>query len=331
MPGAYAFGCEGPRLSEREAAFFREADPWAFILFGRNVETKAQLSALTADLREAVGRRAPILIDQEGGRVQRMGSPVWRDYLPALDAVRRAGDRAERAMWIRQRLISDELYEVGIDVNCVPCLDLLYPQTHRILANRLYAEGVDDVVRIARAVVAGGKAGGVLPVVKHIPGYGRMRVDPHLGLPRLAAPVEELSDTDFAPFREFADEAMGMTAHVLIPEIDEDVPVTLSREGIDFLRGELAWDALLMTDDISMEALAGSVPARGERAVRAGCDIVLHCNGEMGEMEGIAARCGMLTGDALRRAVAVPPAPRPQESDIPALIGEYEGIIGRET
>ncbi|MGR3540227.1 MAG: glycoside hydrolase family 3 N-terminal domain-containing protein [Hasllibacter sp.] len=331
MPGAYAFGCDGTRLTEAEKAFFREADPWGFILFARNARSKEQLAALTSEMREAVGRRAPILIDQEGGRVQRMGAPVWRDYLPALDAVRAAGDRAERAMWIRQRLISEELHEVGIDVNCVPCLDLLYPQTNWILANRLYGEAVEQVVRIGRAVVAGGKAGGVLPVVKHLPGYGRMRVDPHLRLPRLDAPVEELSDTDFAPFREFADEAMGMTAHVLIPEIDEEVPVTLSREGVDFLRQELAWDSLLMTDDISMEALEGSVPARGERAVRAGCDIVLHCNGDMGEMQGIAARCGMLTGEALRRVAAVPPAPAPQESDIPALIAEYGEIIGRAT
>ncbi|PRY94887.1 beta-N-acetylhexosaminidase [Hasllibacter halocynthiae] len=329
MPGAYAFGCAGTTITPGERAFFREADPWGFILFARNVQTKDQLRALTGDLREAVGRHVPILIDQEGGRVQRMGPPVWRRYLPALDAIRAAGERPERAMWIRQRLISQELHEVGIDVNCVPCLDLLYPRTHPILANRLYGSTVEEVVRIARAVVAGGKAGGVLPVVKHLPGYGRMRVDPHLGLPRLSAPVEELSDTDFAPFREFADEAMGMTAHVLIPQIDETTPVTLSREGIDFLRAEMGWDALLMTDDISMEALQGTAAERGERAVAAGCDVVLHCNGEMAEMEGIAARCGMLSNGALRRAAAVPPAPAPQESDIPALIAEYEEIVGR--
>ena len=289
MPGAFAFGCAGPRLLPVERAFFREADPWGFILFGRNCLSPGQLRRLTDELRDAVGRDAPVMIDQEGGRVQRMGPPSWDAYLPALDQMRTAGDRWPEAMVLRSRLIAQELMAGGVDVNCTPLADLVEPQTHPVLRNRLYGAQPDLVVAAARAVVEGQLMQGVLPVLKHVPGYGRAAPDPHLGLARLTQPLTELEARDFAPFRALADLRMVMTAHIVIEALDADRPATTSSATIRYIREAMGLGGLLMTDDISMGALSGTVAERGAAALAAGCDLVLHCNGTLSEMEAVAA------------------------------------------
>ena len=300
--GAYILGCAGPRLGRDEAAFFRDADPWGFILFARNIEDPDQLRELTGELRGAVGWDAPILIDQEGGRVQRMRAPHWREYLPPLDQMARAGPEA---MAIRSQMIALELRAVGIDVNCVPSADLVEEATHPVLRNRLYGSDVETVVQTARAVASGTLAGGCLPVLKHLPGYGRASVDGHLELPRVEADLDDLATREFAPFRALGDIRMGMTAHVVLPAIDPGRPVTVSPDGVRAIRETIGYDGLLMTDDISMEALSGPVAERGAASLAAGCDIVLHCNGEMDDMIEIAALGPMSPGAQSRAAFAL--------------------------
>ena len=303
--GAYIFGCEGPRLDKREAAFFRESDPWGYILFARNVEAPEQLYRLSNELREAVGREAPILIDQEGGRVQRMRAPEWREFLPPLDQIEaalRRGDEeaAARSMWLRGRLIADDLDSVCIDVNCAPTLDVARDETHPFLRNRCYGTEAEVVALMGRAMADGMAEGGVLSVMKHMPGHGRGTVDSHLGLPRIEVEVEELTQ-DFAPFKALKDLPMGMTAHIVLDAVDPDVPATQSDKVIGLIRDEIGFDGLLMTDDISMEALSGSVLERATRSLKAGCDLVLHCNGDLAEMDSLAT-LGHLTPAAQTRA-----------------------------
>ena len=326
-PAAAILGCAGPVLLPEEAAFFRASQPWGFILFARNVEDPVQLRALTRDLREAVGWQAPILIDQEGGRVQRMRAPHWREYLPALDQMDRASDPM-RAQYLRNRLIAAELHEVGIDVNCAPLADLVEPETHRVLRNRLYGDDVDTVVAAARACAEGLMDGGVLPVLKHLPGYGRGSVDSHLSLPRVTAPLEELVTRDFAPFRALSDIAMGMTAHIVIEALDGDRPATVSPVVTDYIRTDIGFSGLLMSDDISMEALSGDVDTRAERSIAAGCDLVLHCNGKLDEMEAVVAAVGDMTPAALARAQdALTRRRAPAPIDIDAAARELEALL----
>lgn len=298
---AVIFGCAGPVLLPNEAAFFRAAQPWGFILFGRNVEDPAQLRRLTADLRAAVGWDAPILIDQEGGRVQRLRPPHWRSFIPALDQMERARDPL-RAQWLRNRLIADDLHRVGIDVNCAPLADLVEAETHSSLRGRLYGETVDGVVAGARAAADGLLAGGVLPVLKHIPGYGRATVDSHLELPSVTQPLEELLARDFAPFMQLNDMAMGMTAHVVYTAIDPDLPATVSPAMIALIRQTIGFDGLLMSDDVSMNALSGTIAERAAATVAAGVDLALHCNGDMIEMQAVAAAVPQMTVAATARA-----------------------------
>ena len=299
--GAYILGCEGPRLSATEAAFFREADPWGFILFARNVESPEQLQALTRDLRLAVGRDAPILVDQEGGRVQRLTAPHWRQWMAPLDHVAASGDMAERSMWLRSRLIADELQTVGIDVNCAPTADVASAHTHPFLRNRCYGEDPGVVSAVSRAVADGLLAGGVAPVIKHIPGHGRALVDSHKDLPRVTEDKVTLASYDFAPFAALADLPMAMTAHIVFQAID-DQPATMSAPMIDVIRKDIGFSGLLMTDDISMKALAGTLDQLCATSLAAGCDVVLHCNGDLVEMQAVANASGAMTGDAQRRA-----------------------------
>lgn len=273
-PRAVIFGCAGTALGARERDFFREADPWGFILFARNVESPAQLRQLTDALRDAVGRAAPVLIDQEGGRVQRLRAPHWREFLPALDQMGRARDPL-RAQWLRYRLIAAELRAVGIDVNCAPLADLVEAGTHPVLLNRLYGSDVDVVTGAARACAEGLLAGGVLPVVKHLPGYGRAVVDSHLDLPRNDRPMAELRARDFAPFRRLNDIAMGMTAHIVFEAIDPERPATTSPAVMKVIREEIGFAGLIMTDDLNMQALSGSLAERARAALAAGCDVIL--------------------------------------------------------
>ncbi|MGI1661881.1 glycoside hydrolase family 3 N-terminal domain-containing protein [Palleronia sp. KMU-117] len=325
--GAYILGCAGPRLGPEERAFFAEAQPWGFILFARNVEDPGQLRRLTADLRAALGRDAPILIDQEGGRVQRMRAPHWREWLPPLDQAMRAGDRAPRAFELRYRIIAQELREVGIDVDCVPCGDLARPETHAILKNRCYGSDVDPVVALGRAVARALIAGGVLPVMKHMPGHGRAMVDSHLEPPRVPTDAATLRATDFAVFRGLNDLPMGMTSH-LVFEALSDRPATIDPAMIALIRDEIGFGGLLMTDDISMQALSGTVAQRGVAALAAGCDLVLHCNGDMAEMATLPAALGPMTDAAQARAeAALALRHAPQPIDIAAAEAELEALM----
>jgi beta-N-acetylhexosaminidase len=327
VPIQAIFGPEGHAVTGWEKGFFRDTDPWGFILFARNVDSPDQLRRLTADLRDAVGRNAPVLVDQEGGRVQRLRPPQWRDYLPALEQMQRARDPI-RAQYIRNRLIAAELYAVGIDVNCAPLADLVEVQTHPVLRNRLYGDDVDTVVTAARACAQAFLDGGVLPVLKHIPGYGRAAVDSHKDLPRVRARREMLEPRDFAPFTALADMKMGMTAHIVFDAVDARAPATTSATMIDLIRGDIGFDGLLMTDDISMEALRGSVAERAAAALAAGCDLALHCNGERSEMEAIALVCGPVEGKvAARSEAALAERHAPSEIDESALARELEALL----
>jgi beta-N-acetylhexosaminidase len=329
---ATILGCEGPTLSPDEAAFFAEAQPWGFILFARNIVDPVQLSGLTADLRAAVGREAPILIDQEGGRVQRMRPPHWRQWRPALDQMAQAGPaRAARAMYLRARLIAQELRSVGIDVNCMPLADVARETTHPILKNRLYGSTTEAVVGAGRAVAEGLLAGGVLPVLKHLPGYGLGTVDSHERLPRVAAPRAELERIDFAAFRPLAHLPLGMTAHIVYEALDPDLPVTLSPEGIGLIRETIGFHGALMTDDLSMGALPGPIGQRAARAYAAGCDLILHCNGDRAEMAAVVAEAGPLTGvRAARAAAALQARCRPEPLDIAAAEADLADLLDGE-
>jgi beta-N-acetylhexosaminidase len=305
MPRAVVLGCLGPRPTADERRFFAAVDPWGFILFARNVETPAQLARLTTELRDAVGRGAPILIDQEGGQVARLRGPAWREWTPALDECARLPTRELRvaAMRLRYRLIAAELAQVGIDVDAAPVLDLVHPETHAVIRNRAYGADPAEVAAVGRAVAEGLLAGGVLPVMKHMPGQGRAALDSHHDLPRVAASRDAL-DADFAPFRALADLPVAMTAHVVYDAIDAQAPATLSAAAIGLIRGEIGFDGLLLTDDLSMRALEGPIADRARRAIAAGVDMLLHCNGDPDEAAAVAEAAPALAGDAARRADA---------------------------
>ncbi len=327
--GAYILGCKGPRLTPEEAAFFAEARPWGFILFARNVEDPDQLRRLTGDLRASVGRDAPILIDQEGGRVQRLRAPHWREWLPPLDEATRAGPDAARVFALRYRLIAAELRAVGIDVNCAPTCDLARPETHAILRNRCYGADVETVVPLARVVAEALMAGGVLPVIKHMPGHGRATVDSHRDLPRVATDAATLRATDFAVFRALNDLPMGMSAH-LVFEALSDRPATIDPAMVALIRDEIGFGGLLMTDDISMEALEGTVATRGAAALAAGCDLVLHCNGDMDEMVTLPGALGDMSPTAQARAeAALACRPAPEPIDIAAAEAELDSLMAK--
>ncbi|MBI1217825.1 MAG: beta-hexosaminidase [Rhodobacteraceae bacterium] len=323
-PGATILGCLGPVLSADEAAFFRAADPWGFILFARNVETPDQLGRLTADLRASVGRDAPILVDQEGGRVQRLRAPHWREWLPPRDQMAHGG---ARAMHPRSRLMAAELRAVGIDANCAPTLDIATAATHPFLRNRCYGTTLADVVAAGRAVADGLLAGGVLPVMKHMPGHGRASGDTHLDLPTVSTDLETLMASDFAAFAALKDLPMAMTAHIVFSAIDPAAPATLSPVMIRLIRERIGFGGLLMTDDLSMQALAGTLAERAARSVAAGCDIVLHCNGEPAEMAEVVEASGRLTPDGQARATAALAARHaPDAVDLAALAAEFDAV-----
>jgi beta-N-acetylhexosaminidase len=302
-------GCAGLELTSDEIAFFRDANPWGFILFKRNVDSPAQVRALCDALRATVGRaNAPILIDQEGGRVQRMGPPHWPKYPPgrAYGAVH-ANDPLVRREVARlgARLIAHDLREVGINVDCVPVLDVPVEGAHDVIGDRAYGRDPRTVAVLGRAAAEGLLAGGVLPVIKHIPGHGRAAADSHLALPVVDASRAELEAHDFAPFRVLADMPLAMTAHVVYTALDPERPATTSPTVLaDIVRGHIGYDGLVMSDDLSMKALSGTFRERAEASFAAGCDMALHCNGVMEEMMAVAESSPLLVGDALRRADA---------------------------
>ena len=323
MSSAAIYGCEGPVLTEEERRFFRDVRPWGFILFRRNVESPDQLRALTAALRETVGRAdAPILIDQEGGRVQRLRPPHWPAYPPGAAYVKAATDPlgARELARLGARLIAHDLAAVGITVNCLPVLDTPVPGAHDIIGDRAYAHDPATVAQLGRAVAEGLLAGGILPVIKHLPGHGRATADSHHALPVVSDPMKTLDSWDFAPFRALSDMPMAMTAHVVFDAIDRKRPATTSRKALrlmreDVAKGGLGFTGLVMTDDLSMNALNGSLRERAEASLKAGCDVILHCNGNLNEMRSVAEGTGRLRSAAAKRAEAAlaraPAVPEP--------------------
>ncbi len=306
MPCAVVLGCSGPRLTAEERRFFAEADPVGFILFARNCESPEQVQILVDSLRETVGRaEAPVLIDQEGGRVARLKPPHWRAAPAPATFGRLAESDAEaaaRAAWLNARLLALDLAALGITVDCTPVLDLRLPEGHAVIGDRAFADDPARVARLGARVCAGLEAGGVLPVVKHVPGHGRARVDSHLDLPVVEAPRDVLEASDFRPFAALRDAPWAMTAHVVYSALDSDRPATTSPQVIaEVIRGHIGFDGVLVSDDLSMQALRGDLRSRTRAALAAGCDLVLHCNGDPAEMTAVVEAAAPLYEAAARR------------------------------
>ena len=343
MSRACIFGCAGTRITADERAFFRDAKPWGFILFARNVESADQTRALTDELREAIeDEGALVFVDQEGGRVQRLKPPVALRRRPAEqfgDLYGRDPDAAREAVRLNHHLLAHELMSVGLDADCAPCIDLRHPETHAIIGDRSFGSDPAVVTDLGRAAVEGLLAGGVAPVIKHIPGHGRARADSHKELPVVDTPIEELEATDFEPFRALNAAGMAMTAHVVFSAVDPEC-LTLSRNAIDLIvRRSIGFDGLLMSDDLSMNALGGSFEERTRRSLEAGCDVVLHGNGALvgepardlrREFEAIARAAPELSGKAAERAVRARGQSRRAEAFDPAAAETRLAAFGLE-
>jgi beta-N-acetylhexosaminidase len=329
---AFITGLAGTTVTPAERAFLREREPWGFIIFKRNIETPAQVCRLTASIRDAVGRDAPVLVDQEGGRVQRLGPPHWPPYPPGA-AYGRLYDRSAaegiRAAYLGARLIAADLAGVGVDVDCLPIADVPIAGADCVIGDRAYGETAEKVALLARAVADGLLAGGVLPVLKHIPGHGRATADSHGALPIVETDRETLRTTDFAAFRPLSDLPLGMTAHIVYTAIDPIAPATTSVTLVrDVIRGWLGFRGLLMSDDISMGALSGSIEERSRAAIAAGCDVVLHCNGELDEMRAVASAVPVLSGEAAARAdAALERRGQVSKHDLAALRAEWAALM----
>ncbi len=309
MTKAFISGCASTRLNSEETSFFKSEQPWGLILFARNCEYPQQICDLVEHFRECVGdKAAPVLIDQEGGRVRRLRPPLWPDY-PRGEIYARLyeADRVAglRAAWLGARLIGADLIELGINVDCLPIVDVRRAETDDVIGDRAYGSDPGQVAAIGRAIADGLAAAGVLPVLKHIPGHGRAVVDSHIELPVVDASHSELSDFDFKPFRQLADLPLAMTAHIVYSALDPERCATLSPTVIaNVIRGEIGFEGCLMSDDVSMKALGGSMVERVEGLFLAGCDLALHCNGDFAEMRDVAAASPELSGRALQRAQA---------------------------
>ncbi|MDE3015344.1 MAG: beta-N-acetylhexosaminidase [Pseudomonadota bacterium] len=307
-PAAVIYGMSGHRLTSGEQRLFSEVNPYGYILFARNCESPQQVKKLVRDLREVSGReRLPILIDQEGGRVARLKPPHWPEY-PSAGAFAalygRDREAARRAVYLNARLIAQDLYALGITVNCAPVADVPVRGAHDVIGDRAFGHDPEQVICLARAQATGLMDGGIVPVLKHIPGHGRAQADSHKELPVVQTPPDTLRATDFAPFAALANLPMGMTAHVVYAAIDGDRMATLSPKVIDLIREDIGFQGLLMSDDISMKALHGGVARCTREALAAGCDIVLHCNGEMKEMIAVAEGVTPLADGSRARAEA---------------------------
>jgi beta-N-acetylhexosaminidase len=330
---AFITGIAGPELSDAERAFLREAQPWGLIVFKRNIGEPDALRRLTGDFRATVGRDAPVFIDQEGGRVQRMGPRYWPKYPPAAvygalyDRDLTAGIAASR---LGARLIAADLADVGIDVDCMPVGDMPVAGADAVIGDRAFGSEADKVAALAGAFAEGLADGGVLPVLKHIPGHGRATADSHQKLPVVTADRATLEATDFAAFRPLAGLPMAMTAHVVFTAIDAVAPATTSVAIVsEVIRGSIRYQGLLMSDDISMGALSGSLGQRTRAAISAGCDVVLHCNGNMDEMLAVAAAAPQLEGSAAHRATAALASKKPTAPiDLIAKRAELSALIG---
>jgi len=331
---AFITGLAGLEISANERAFLREAQPWGLILFKRNISSPDQVTALARSFRDVVGREAPVLVDQEGGRVQRLGPPHWPAYPPGA----RYGDLYDRdpesglmAARLGARLIASDLRAVGIDTDCLPLADVPVPGSDNVIGDRAYGTEPGKVAAIAGAVADGLLAGGVLPVLKHLPGHGRAAADSHLKLPVVDTDRATLEQTDFAAFRPLAGLPLGMTAHVVFSAIDPVQPATTSVTIVDrVIRGFIGFRGLLMSDDVSMGALSGSLAERSRAALAAGCDVVLHCNGDLGEMMQVASATPALEGEGARRAeAALSRRSAPDEFDVAEARLMFNALTGR--
>ena len=332
---AFISGTSGTTLTADERAFIAAERPWGFILFRRNIDNPAQVKALVDEMREAAGAPdAPVLVDQEGGQVQRFRPPYWPNY-PAGAAFGRLYDIDSKlglqAARLSARLIADDLLPMGVTVDCLPLADVPVPGADGVIGDRAYGDEPGKVAVIARAVTQGLEQGGILPVLKHIPGHGRATADSHLALPTVDTPREELERTDFAAFRPLADLPMAMTAHVVFSAIDPAQPATTSATMIErVIRGLIGFQGLLMSDDVGMNALAGSIGERSRALIGAGCDIILHCSGKLDEMQEVAREAPELSGKALIRAQqALASRKPPQPFDRAAAKAELDALIGR--
>lgn len=332
---AFITGVSGTALTDDERAFLRDQRPWGFILFKRNIETPDQVIRLIEDMCAAVGRPdAPVLIDQEGGRVQRLQPPQWPSYPPGAvfsalyDLDSGTGLEAAR---LSSRLIAADLADLGITVDCLPLADVPVPGADSVIGDRAYGTTPAKVAAIARAVTDGLAQGGVLPVLKHIPGHGRATADSHFRLPTVDTTAVELAKTDFAAFQPLADLPMAMTAHVVFSALDPAQPATTSATIIEqVIRGTIGFEGLLMSDDVSMNALQGTIAERSRASFKAGCDVVLHCNGKLDEMVQVAAESPELSGEALARADRALASRRtPQPFDRGAARAELDRLIDR--
>jgi beta-N-acetylhexosaminidase len=330
---AFITGVSGTVLTAAEREFIRAERPWGFILFKRNIEAPDQVSTLVGELRKCLGEAdAPVLIDQEGGRVARLGPPHWPVYPPGAvfgalyDLDPALGLNAAR---LSSRLIAADLIDLGISVDCLPLADVPVAGADAVIGNRAYGTEPAKVAAIARAVTEGLEQGGVLPVLKHIPGHGRAAADSHFRLPTVDTSKEELERTDFAAFQPLADLPMAMTAHVVFSALDPAHPATTSATIIrQVIRGVIGFQGLLMSDDVSMNALAGSIAERTRAIVNAGCDMVLHCNGKLDEMREVASQTPELAGKALERAnKALASRKQPQPFDRKAARDELDALV----
>ena len=305
-PLSCIIGLSGKRLKKAESVFLRDVNPWGVILFARNVKDPDQLRRLTSDIREATGRDTLIFVDQEGGRVQRLRAPHWRTYPSGDDYAaiyHRDEEKGLRACYLGHRLIADDLRAVGITANCAPVLDLPQPGADPIISDRALGNSVGDIVDMAHAAMAGLMSGGVAPVIKHIPGHGRATVDSHKALPKIDADRDTLEHSDFLPFRKLSDAPMAMTAHAVYTH-NSRTAVTISRRSLtELIRAAIGYDGLLMTDDLDMKALRGGLTRKAERALNAGCDIVLQCSGALADSVKVAKGSQFLAGRAYRRAM----------------------------
>jgi len=328
---AVIFGLSGPRLSAAETAFFRDANPWGFILFSRNIETPDQVRNLTQSLRDCVGRNCLIFIDQEGGRVQRLQPPHWFDY-PSLGAIAELykGDKklARRAIFLHHRLIAADLRALGITANCAPVLDIPVSGADPIISDRALGANAHQVIDLGQAAMAGLMVGGVAPVIKHIPGHGRAKVDSHKALPKITNWLPKLIGSDFLPFNKLSDAPMAMTAHLTVEGLDAKTPVTLSPKAIKFIRQRMGFDGLLMSDDLDMKALTGSLAGLTRSALTAGCDIALQCSGKIPAMVDVAKGSRFLDGKSKERAIiAESCASDPREFDYHFAKAEYTRLV----
>ncbi len=332
---AFITGVDGLQLTPAEREFLRAEQPWGFIVFKRNISHRAQVAALVSELRKAVGRAdAPVLIDQEGGRVQRLGPPEWPSYPRGAVLGQLYDMEAEqglRAGYLSARLIADDLAELGITVDCLPLADVPVAGADAVIGDRAYGTEPEKVAAIARAVTDGLEAGGVLPILKHIPGHGRATADTHHLLPVVDTPLAELERTDFAAFRPLKALPMAMTAHVVFSALDRAQPATTSATIIaDVIRGSIGFQGLLMSDDVSMNALQGTLAERARASLAAGCDMILHCNGKLDEMAEVAANSPVLSGAALARADAALAARKtPQPFDRAKARAELDELVAR--